>query len=136
MIDLSRSSGLPVSWDRSSERIYFSDELVDIKPDVRRRDEMLEVLFNPLADDIDELYYMYRGVARMEDQEEINRRGLRYDITAIKPGVLGDEYVKTAGHYHPLAGPVLLIRKYMRSFMAVPIIFCSSLQARIRIGSA
>lgn len=27
---------------------------------------------------------------------------MRYDITVIRPGTLGSEYVKTAGHYHPL----------------------------------
>ena len=27
--------------------------------------------------------------------------GLRYDITVIYPGLIGSEYVKTLGHYHP-----------------------------------
>ncbi|MGB9927147.1 MAG: glucose-6-phosphate isomerase family protein [Methanosarcina sp.] len=29
--------------------------------------------------------------------------GLRYDITIIPPAMLGKEFVKTAGHYHPKA---------------------------------
>ncbi len=102
MIDLSKPSGLPLSWDRGLESISFDRELVDVEPDVRRRKEMEQVLFSPQADDLDELYYMYRGVARREDREGIRRRGLRYDVTAIRSGVLGEEYIKTAGHYHPL----------------------------------
>ncbi len=102
MIDLSKPSGLTVSWSRCSEKLLFGEGLVEVKPEVRRREEMIEVLFNPQADDLDELYYMYRGIARKEDQDGIRLRGLRYDITVIKPGVLGSEYIKTAGHYHPV----------------------------------
>ena len=40
-----------------------------------------------------ELYYMYRGIETKED--------LRYDITVIPAKMLGVEFVKTLGHYHP-----------------------------------
>ncbi len=101
MIDLSKPSGLPVFWNPSSERLVFGDGLSEVEPAIRRREEMTEVLFDPRAEGPKELYYMYRGVACQDDRESICRRGLRYDITVIKPGVLGNEYVKTAGHYHP-----------------------------------
>ena len=39
-----------------------------------------------------EVYYMERGI------EE--RDGLRYDITRIPPKMLGQEFVRTKGHYH------------------------------------
>ena len=49
-----------------------------------------------------ELYYMYRDLAlSRNDRDTILEHGLRYDITIIPPGMLGREYVKTAGHYHP-----------------------------------
>lgn len=51
-----------------------------------------------------ELYYMYRDLARNEKELRlIQEFGLRYDITIIPPAVLGREFVKTAGHYHPKA---------------------------------
>ncbi|HHX86852.1 MAG TPA: glucose-6-phosphate isomerase [Firmicutes bacterium] len=102
MIDLSKLSGLLVSWSRSTEKLLLGEGLVEVEPDVRLRQGMAEVLFNPQSDDLDELYYMYRGVAREEDREGIRSRGLRYDITVIRSGTLGNEYIKTAGHYHPL----------------------------------
>lgn len=40
-----------------------------------------------------ELYYMYRGIEEKGD--------LRYDITVIPPKMLGVEFTKTKGHYHP-----------------------------------
>ena len=94
MIDLSRHSGLPISWDRSGEKLVFGEGLLEVKPDIRCREEMAEVLYEPRAMDLKELYFMYREVARREEREEIRRRGLRYDITVIKPGLLGSEYIK------------------------------------------
>lgn len=45
-----------------------------------------------------ELYYMYRELARNEDEfRHIREFGLRYDITVIPPAKLGKEYVKTEG---------------------------------------
>ncbi len=102
MIDLSKPSGLSISWSRDSETLLFREDLVVAEPDVRRREEMIEVLFNPRAEGPEELYYMYREVAYKKDREDIRTRGLRYDITVIRPGIIGGEYVKTAGHYHPL----------------------------------
>ncbi|MFP3879364.1 MAG: glucose-6-phosphate isomerase family protein [Dehalococcoidia bacterium] len=39
-----------------------------------------------------EVYYMERGLEEKDD--------LRYDITTIPPKMLGQEFVKTKGHYH------------------------------------
>ena len=41
----------------------------------------------------DRLYYMYRGIKEDGD--------LRYDITIIPAKMLGMEFNKTKGHYHP-----------------------------------
>ena len=50
-----------------------------------------------------ELYYMYRDLfLSRADGEKLREQGVRYDITIIPPGMLGCEYVKTIGHYHPL----------------------------------
>jgi glucose-6-phosphate isomerase len=76
-----------------------------VTPDVRMLYDMDEVLFDRewlrSADNM-ELYYMYRDLYRdASDHEVIREHDLSYDITVIPPRMLGREYVKTAGHYHP-----------------------------------
>jgi glucose-6-phosphate isomerase, archaeal len=74
--------------------------------DVRRLFDMREVIYDQdwLAGAEDfELYYMYRDLyLSRADRELLLSQGLRYDITIIPPNMLGREYIKTAGHYHPL----------------------------------
>jgi glucose-6-phosphate isomerase, archaeal len=75
-------------------------------PDVRRLFDMKDVIFDKdwlaRAEDFD-LYYMYRDLyLSRADKDRLLTQGLRYDITIIPPGMLGCEYIKTAGHYHPL----------------------------------
>jgi glucose-6-phosphate isomerase len=76
------------------------------EPDIRRLSDMQEVIFDQswLKDAKDfELYYMYRDLFLSRgDGEKLREQNLRYDITIIPPGMLGREYMKTAGHYHPL----------------------------------
>ncbi|MCQ6963192.1 glucose-6-phosphate isomerase family protein [Methanolobus chelungpuianus] len=74
-------------------------------PDVRMLYDMDEVLFDRewlrSAENM-ELYYMYRNLYRSSSEHEIiSKHNLSYDITVIPPRMLGREYVKTAGHYHP-----------------------------------
>ncbi|HEY9245992.1 MAG TPA: glucose-6-phosphate isomerase family protein [Candidatus Methanoperedens sp.] len=78
-----------------------------VKPGVRMLFDMKEVIYDQKwllqADNI-ELYYMYRDLSlSRNDALAIKEHGLRYDITIIPPRMLGQEYVKTAGHYHPEA---------------------------------
>ena len=48
------------------------------------------------------LYDMYREVHLSgEELQKMKNAQLRYDITVIPPAMLGPEFVKTAGHYHP-----------------------------------
>ncbi|HAI21719.1 MAG TPA: glucose-6-phosphate isomerase [Clostridiales bacterium UBA8153] len=62
---------------------------------------MREVLYSQTASFPKELYYMYRGVALEADTEIHARAGLRFDVTVLRAGKVGQEYIKTAGHYHP-----------------------------------
>ncbi len=66
-------------------------------PDIRYLRDLEKVVydkewFKTAPGDL-ELYYMYRGVE--------TRNNLRYDITVIPAKMLGVEFVKTLGHYHP-----------------------------------
>ncbi len=76
------------------------------EPDIRRLYDMSDVIFDQKwlagAPNL-ELYYMYRDLyLSRSDRDRLLDQGLRYDITVIPPGMLGLEYIKTAGHYHPI----------------------------------
>jgi len=75
--------------------------------DVRKLHDMEDVLFDKewfeKTEEINkDIYYMFRDLAKNDDDlEVIKSHHLRYDITVIPPGMLGLEYTKTVGHYHP-----------------------------------
>lgn len=77
-----------------------------VKPGVRRLFDMKDVIYDRkwLSNaENSELYYMYRELSlSKKDAAAMKEHGLRYDITVIPPRMLGNEFVKTAGHYHPL----------------------------------
>ena len=77
------------------------------EPDIRRLFDMKEVIFDQSwlagAENF-ELYYMFRDLfLSRADGDKLRDQNLRYDITIIPPGTMGKEYIKTAGHYHPLS---------------------------------
>lgn len=76
-----------------------------VGPDIRVLSQMRNVVYDrdwlEGAGEL-ELYYMYRGLYKQKkDLRLMEEHGLRYDITVIPPGMLGVEYTKTYGHYHP-----------------------------------
>ncbi|HTX61435.1 MAG TPA: glucose-6-phosphate isomerase family protein [Methanobacterium sp.] len=77
-----------------------------VKPDIRKLADMKEVVYDKNwleTTVVTDLYYMYRDLYYSQrDHSLILENNLRYDITIIPPSKLGWEYVKTAGHYHPL----------------------------------
>jgi glucose-6-phosphate isomerase len=75
------------------------------EPDIRWLYDMKDVIYDREwlsgAQNF-ELYYMYRDLyLSRADRDHLIDQGLRFDITVIPPHMLGLEYVKTAGHYHP-----------------------------------
>ena len=90
-------------WDKNMELEFGGKRR---EPDIRRLNDMREVIFDQGwlagAKDFD-LYFMFRDLFLSRgDGEKLQEQGLRYDITVIPPNMLGREYIKTAGHYHPL----------------------------------
>ncbi|MDD5474065.1 MAG: glucose-6-phosphate isomerase family protein [Candidatus Methanoperedens sp.] len=76
-----------------------------VKPTVRMLFDMKDVIYDrewlSRTNNI-ELYYMYRELSLSKNDALIMKEhGLRYDITVIPPRMMGCEFVKTAGHYHP-----------------------------------
>ena len=75
-------------------------------PAIRWLYDMRDVLYDQKwaasAENV-ELYYMYRDLyLSLADRDRLIDIGIRYDITIIPPRMLGSEYVKTTGHYHPV----------------------------------
>ncbi|WP_292371765.1 MULTISPECIES: glucose-6-phosphate isomerase family protein [unclassified Methanosarcina] len=75
--------------------------------DVRKLHDMEDVVFDREWFEETEVrnrdvYYMFRDLAKNDSElETIKAHHLRYDITVIPPAMLGSEYIKTVGHYHP-----------------------------------
>src|SRR4030042_1228959 len=82
-------------------KIEFNDDglIVDGKKHpftTRMLSQLDEVLMEELHPEDDKpIYLMFRDVYRTDD--------LRYDITVVASRVLGKEYARTYGHYHPIA---------------------------------
>ncbi len=104
-IDLSKISSLPLSFDTETHRLIFHPPLKEVKPNIRTREEMKKVLCDPDAHAPDEFYTMYRDIHHDKDEELLRKYNVRYDITIIPPFLVGEEFNKTAGHYHPEASP-------------------------------
>jgi glucose-6-phosphate isomerase len=72
------------------------------QPSVRTIEEMRSVLACPSCECSGPLYYMYRDLAKSDqDWSWLRHHELRYDLTVIPPRDLCGEWVKTKGHYHP-----------------------------------
>ena len=89
-----------------AERLSFGEKRWEA--DVRMLSDITDVVYDQNwaeshEDEEIPLYYMYRGLYQTsEEKTTMEKHHLRYDITIIPPLMLGEEYVKTAGHYHPL----------------------------------
>jgi glucose-6-phosphate isomerase len=74
------------------------------QPDVRMVADMAGLLSDPDCPEEGPLYFMFRDLAKgPDDHAWLEARAIRYDITVIPPRILCGEYVKTKGHFHPLA---------------------------------
>ncbi len=102
MIDLKKTSGLALKYDESKNELFLSGK--KLKPDIRKLSQMSDVCHSKVSKLTKDknLYFMYRAVSKTEQMES---ESLRYDITIIPPNLIGDEFVKTAGHYHPEESP-------------------------------
>ncbi len=99
MISLEKTSGLPIKLHNNS---LIFEAITQVEPDIRALPQMKPVLLDKEVVEPKECYYMYRDICFEKDREKIKRNNLRFDITVIPPIVLGEEYNKTAGHFHPV----------------------------------
>lgn len=101
-VDLRAVSGLPLKLDKKTNHVVFGVGAMKVEPVIRTGEEMNDALMDANSCRAkEECYYMYRGVCMERDILEIESAGLRYDITVLPPLMLGKEFNKTFGHFHP-----------------------------------
>lgn len=74
----------------------------ELVPDIRYLRELRGLTLKevPLKDE--PVYYMYRSLYIDGDREIFEGNKIRHDITVIPPKSIEGEFIKTAGHFHPL----------------------------------
>jgi glucose-6-phosphate isomerase len=98
--DLTEVSGLPIALEGT--KLVFKDKLPAVKPDIRFLSDYQSVLApGSKLEGPEEGYYMYRGISLPEHKSLFQKFNYRYDITILKAGTVGREFLKTVGHYHP-----------------------------------
>ena len=95
-----KKSGLAIALDEN--KLVFESGVKEVVPDIRTLEQMKPVLLHKNSDAPKEFYYMYRNVCKIEHEKKIFESNLRFDITVIPAAKIGDEFVKTFGHFHPL----------------------------------
>lgn len=122
IIDLEPKCGLPITLNDDGH-LEFHQPLETVAPAHRTLQDMRPYLEDPAAtfdkpsvspptldtnnkpqhsgNESVGVYEMYHDICLPQDEENFKKAGLRFDITVFHPGLLGKEFCKTAGHYHP-----------------------------------
>ncbi|MEM4336487.1 MAG: glucose-6-phosphate isomerase family protein [Candidatus Woesearchaeota archaeon] len=94
MINLEKKAGIPIFLTKNNK---LTSKLIKIpKPEIRTFEKLKNVLLLKKTA-VKNFYYMYRNIA---PNPVFLNYSLRYDITIIPPNKIGNELVKTLGHYH------------------------------------
>jgi glucose-6-phosphate isomerase len=99
-MDLTGSAGVPVSVDPRSGLLAFGDELAVEEMSLRTLAAAREA-YEETPTTAPPLYQMANGITRRGRSEPAS--ALRYELTSLRPGVVGKEWVKTIGHIHDAA---------------------------------
>jgi glucose-6-phosphate isomerase, archaeal len=97
MKDLKKISGLDIKFEDIG--LTYDQNTYPTEPKVRTYDEAQDVYVEKNSEEQD-LYFMYRYFEDTNNTQKFIDANTEYDITVIKPGKIGKEFIKTAGHYH------------------------------------
>ncbi len=101
MKDLANEAGIPVKLDEEAMKIVLGKGLSGGEMSIRTIEDMQPVLLGEGVDEPKDSYFMYRDVFEPEKKPVMKKHFARYDITLIPNGFMGEEFIKTFGHYHP-----------------------------------
>lgn len=79
--------------------LVYDQGIFGVEPKTRTYDEAKDVYLEKEAEEQD-LYWMYRYMEKADDTNIFEDNKTEYDVTVIKPGKIGPEFIKTAGHFH------------------------------------
>jgi len=97
MKDYKNISGLDIKMEDVG--LVYDQNIFPVEAKVRTYEEAKDVYEEKNAEEQD-LYWMYRYFEAENDSQKFIASNLEYDITVIRSGKIGDEFIKTAGHYH------------------------------------
>lgn len=94
--------GFPVAFDPQKKTLVPLQQGVSFEDYSRK---LSQGMFGLLADsgyktESDPYYDFYKAIGRDSERQAFANVDLRYDSTVIMAGSAGDEYKKTAGHFH------------------------------------
>lgn len=94
-------SGLPITLSPSG--VSFGKKSCTPEFEVKTY-KKFQAFFNLKLDKNKVLYYIYRNCYLFNDAPVFKKHGVRYDLTLIKPGKIGNQPVRTVGHLHKIMG--------------------------------
>jgi glucose-6-phosphate isomerase len=104
MKDISPQCGLPISISENDGKLYSnSPELIIPKEGKRTFEQLEEVTTEPATEQQrDFAYLVYRNIFMRRDSGMFLASPLRYNLVVLPPGRIGNEYIKTLGHFHSI----------------------------------
>jgi len=119
--DLKSIAGFNLEMDPKKFEI-FTDPSIQFKRKTRVAKDLFDVFRTPESINPDEkMYYMfYPSNTADRIQDLFDRTHLTYSLVLIPPKKVGDEFIKTTGHYHPekpgthIAYPEIYLQLYGR----------------------
>lgn len=101
---MSAQIGFSLTLQLSAVHPLYKSTGIRQAPKVRTLRDLRPVLRDPEAVGPSVVYWMYRGAGPEEYASNVLAlQNLRYDVTVLRSGLIGGEYVKTFGHVHPPA---------------------------------
>jgi glucose-6-phosphate isomerase len=97
MKDLRQVSGLDIKMEDIG--LSYDQNEFPVEPKIRTYEEVKDVYLEKETGAQD-LYSMYRYFEKSQDSEIFKNAGTEYDLTVLRSGTIGPEFIKTAGHYH------------------------------------
>lgn len=97
MKDFKERAGIEIKFEDIG--LVYNQNEFPVEQKTRTFAEAKEVYQVKNAEDRD-LYYMYRYFEGITEAQKFVDNDVEYDITVLAPGKVGEEFIKTAGHYH------------------------------------
>ena len=103
MIDLRGLLGLPISFNEKENELIFDPPLDQnkIKVKSRKLESMKNIWMDQPTYEGGDIYHMYFDVCLPEHRSLLIKNELSFCLILIPPLLVGKEFIKTVGHYHP-----------------------------------